>query len=146
MTTGAVALVRAMGYAGGPTERELRSLLTQLVGVYGGPDGTVWHWALEQKGPADNVRYCGDNALLHAICAELEWAPEPRGAGRRDGEPPSPTQERINLKKQQRAFWEFVDELRSRDKDALASVGDVYEQVRLHPNSELAALLVWKMV
>jgi hypothetical protein len=141
-----LALSRARGYAAGHTDLALRSLLTQLVGLYGGPDGTVWHWPLERKGTEENVRYCGDNALLHAICAELEWAPEPQGSGSRDGAPPSRTQERINLKKQQRAFWDFVGELRSHDRDALASVGDVYKQVRLHPNSELAALLVWKMV
>lgn len=47
------------------------------------------------------------------------------------------------------AFWNFIDMLRSNgDRDGndyhhLASVADVYTQVRLHPNTELAALLLW---
>jgi hypothetical protein len=42
------------------------------------------------------------------------------------------------------AFWKFIEELRSRDKDKLASVADVYKQVRLHPNTELACLVLWQ--
>jgi len=129
------------------TEDQVKSLLTQLLGVYGSADGTVWHWAVEGRRQEDNVRYCGDNALLHAICAELQWAPEAMGGrgGGGGGEPPSRTRERINFKKTQKAFWDFVGELRARDADGLVSVADVYSQVRLHPNSELAALLVWRL-
>ena len=60
----------------GASEAQLKSLLAQLVGVYGGAaaaQGTVWHWAVGERRRQDgNVRYCGDNALLHAICSELQ--------------------------------------------------------------------------
>ncbi len=125
-------------------EEQVKSLLTQLFGVYGDADGTVWHWAMTGRRPEENVRYCGDNALFHAICSELQWAPEPKRSSVA-GEAPSRTQEKINFKKAQKAFWDFVGGLRSRDVDGLASVGDVYPQVRLHPNSELAALLIWRL-
>jgi hypothetical protein len=142
----ALALVRARRVAGTGAvgEDQVKSLLSQLFGVYGDADGTVWHWAVEGRRPEENVRYCGDNALFHAICSELQWAPEPEGS-RVAGEAPSRTQEKINFKKAQKAFWDFVGGLRSRDEDGLASVGDVYPQVRLHPNSELAALLIWRL-
>lgn len=114
-------------------EIELRLLLTQFLDRYGHKDpatdefdGTVWHWSTEQKKGTEegNVKYCGDNALLFAITRELGWAPG-------------------GLKKYQSGFWEFIELLRSREEDGLSSVADVYEQVRLHPNTELAALLVW---
>lgn len=89
-------------------------------------DGTLWHWSLHQKSPQHNVRYCGDNVLAFAICRNLGI--EIPGDGQ---------------------FWAFVDKLRRIDDENddelhhLASVADVYPQVRLHPNTELAALLVW---
>ena len=58
----------------------------------------------------------------------------------------SPTQEKINLKKTQKVFWDFVGSLRGADAGGLACVGDAYPHVRLHPNSELAALLVWRLL
>jgi hypothetical protein len=112
-------------------ETELRKLLERIVKRYshsdsnGTFDGTVWHWPQSLKGDADNVRYCGDNVLLYAITRSLDWAPD------------------IGLGKYQAGFWEFIELLTSRQDDGLASVGDVYKQVRLHPNTELAALLVW---
>lgn len=96
-------------------------------------NSTVWHWTLQQKPPKDNVRYCGDNVLAFAICRNLNIViPEKNGQ-----------------------FWLFVDQLRrmyinnddniddNQNDNHLASVADVYPQVRLHPNTELAALLVW---
>ena len=149
-----LALARARAYdtgTAGADEVSVKSLLTQMVGLYGLPDGTIAHWAPEHIS-GQNVRYCGDNALFYAICAELQWAPEPQG-GRHGGtfaaaasEAPSPTQQKINLKKSQKGFWDFVGKLRSRDAAGLASVGDVYPQVRLHANSELAALLLWRLL
>jgi hypothetical protein len=112
-------------------ETELRKLLERILKRYshsdsnGTFDGTVWHWPQSLKGDADNVRYCGDNVLLYAITRSLDWAPD------------------IGLGKYQAGFWEFIELLTSRQDDGLASVGDVYKQVRLHPNTELAALLVW---
>ena len=85
----------------------------------------------------------------------LQWAPAPQAAAaaaaaaaaRGGAEPPSRTQEKIDLIKSRKAFWDFVETLRSGgNKGGLASVGDVYPQVRLHPNSELAALLAWKVM
>ena len=112
-------------------ETELQRLLEKVVERYGHADsngmldGTVWHWPKSLKENDDNVRYCGDNALLYAITRNLNWAPA------------------IGLEKYQAGFWEFVELLTSRQDDGLASVADVYKQVRLHPNTELAALLVW---
>jgi hypothetical protein len=97
-------------------------------------DGTVWHWDLQLKSPEHNIRYCGDNVLAFAICRNLGIDVPEHGQ-----------------------FWSFVDELRrlprnhdnknddqnNKEKHHLASVADVYPQVRLHPNTELAALLVW---
>jgi hypothetical protein len=135
----ALALLRA-----GAQEAEVKSLLTQLVGIYGAPDGTMFHWGVEERRREDNVRYCGDNALFYAICSDLMWAPA--AEGKETGDETSAIQHKINHKKSQKAFWDFVDELREGDEDGLASVGDVYKQVRLHPNSELAALLLWRLV
>lgn len=96
---------------------ELQSIYSRLLGRYAveGAEGTVWHWARSQKKNSENVRYCGDNALLFAISRSL------------GGESSI-------------SFWEFIDEL---CKDGMASVADAYPQIRLHPNTELAALLVW---
>ena len=125
-------------------ECELRLLFERLLMRYGhlsnsdsndngssGIDGTVWHWAKSLK-PDEihgNVRYCGDNALLYAIICKLNWAPE---GG-------------LSVSEYQLAFWNFVKDLRSHDQDGLASVADVYNQVRLHPNTELAALILWQL-
>ena len=40
-------------------------------------------------------------------------------------------------------FWSIIASLREGHDGGLASVADAYTQVRLHPNSELSALLVW---
>ena len=95
--------------------------LDSTTGTY---DGTVWHWPTSLKAGWDegNVQYSCDNALLYAITRGLS----------------SRTQADEGL-------WKFVHELRSRDEDGLASVADVYKQVRLHPNTELAALLLWQV-
>lgn len=123
-----------------PGEDQLRALFSGLVSRYGRMvpnasgsgeqfDGTVWHWATSQKKDTEsgNVRYCGDNALLYAITRGMEWAP--------GGD-----------SKVESAFLDFQRELRRLDlpDGALASVADVYPQVRLHPNTELAALVVWQ--
>jgi hypothetical protein len=88
---------------------------------------TVWHWALSEKDIEYNVRYCGDNALAYAIRRNMQSK---------------------NNDNDDDSFWTFIDMLRSKNKsndnmNQLASVADVYPQVRLHPNTELAALLVW---
>lgn len=124
----ALTMARQHSWLNNPTqcEQELQLLFSKLLQRYGHVDsnddfdGTVWHWPHASKSNADNERYCGDNALLYAICRNS-----------------SPTQWNKG------GFWDFVDLLRSREEDGLASVADVYEQVRLHPNTELAALLVW---
>ena len=73
----------------GVCEAQLKSLLAQLVGVYGGAaaaQGTVWHWAVGERRRQDgNVRYCGDNALLHAICCELQVRSESQHERQREG-------------------------------------------------------------
>jgi hypothetical protein len=114
-------------------EEELRQLFQKIVDRYGqfgtcdDFDGTVWHWprAFKPDTASGNVRYCGDNALLYAIARNLNWAPAP------------------GLESCESAFYKFIKELRSRDDDGLSSVADVYRQVRLHPNTELAALVLW---
>ena len=62
---------------------------------------------------------------MYAIARNLNWAPAP------------------GVDACESAFHEFISELRSRDEDGLASVADVYRQVRLHPNAELAAFALW---
>jgi len=89
---------------------------------------TVWHWALSEKDIEYNVRYCGDNALAYAIRRNMQC--------------------KNNDDNDDDSFWNFIDTLRPKNKSnintsQLASVADVYSQVRLHPNTELAALLVW---
>jgi hypothetical protein len=108
----------------------LQSLWKRLLALYGhldptthAFDGTVWHWpkSLKQSAADGNVRYCGDNALLYAITRNLN----DEGLDSLGG------------------FWDFIEELRSHDGEGLASVADEYTQIRLHPNSELASLLLW---
>ena len=89
---------------------------------------TIWHWALSEKDIEYNVRYCGDNALAYAIRRNMQC----KNIDDNDED----------------SFWTFIDILRSKNKsnsntNQLASVADAYPQVRLHPNTELAALLVW---
>jgi len=122
-------------------ESELRLLLQSLIRRYGHSsgndkeirsfDGTIWHWdhSLKPDTNSGNVRYCGDNALLYAIIRNINWIPEEAG---------------MSVSEYQLSFWDFVKDLRSRDKDGLASVADAYPQVRLHPNTELAALVLWQ--
>lgn len=87
-------------------------------------DGTVWHWPKGLKDPERNVQYCGDNALAYAISCRLDSS----AIFEEDGQ-----------------FFKFVKRLQGQAGrlTPLVSVADVYPQVRLHPNSELAALLVW---
>ena len=92
--------------------------------------GTIWHWPLSQKDVnSGNVRYCGDNVLAFAIRRSLRISPPDSDGDEDDNDV---------------AFWKFIEELRSPNNPyQLASVADAYKQVRLHPNTELAALLVW---
>jgi len=93
-------------------------------------DYTIYHWPISEKDINSNVRYCGDNKLAYAIRRSMRY--ETATSDAKDA-----------------AFWRFIDMLRSNgDRDGhdyhnLASVADVYTQVRLHPNTELAALLLW---
>ena len=84
----------------------------------GESDGTIWHWATADKEPSQNVRYCGDNALAFCIHRKLGLS-------------------------DQGGFWDFIETLRKDNEKGLSSVADVYPQVRLHPNTELAALVLW---
>lgn len=116
-------------------DKQLQCLFDRLTDRYGHLEDTdeyaqcdtVWHWARSMKPDegSGNVRYCGDNALLYAIMQNLDTTPV----------------EGVDFCETD--FWNFIEELRSRDKDGLASVADVYKQVRLHPNTELACLLLW---
>lgn len=92
-------------------------------------DGTLWHWSNSLKPNENNVRYCGDNALWYAIRQNLKYDDD--------------------LKEEEdEAFRDFVQSLlqpqESDDLATLVSVADVYPQVRLHPNTELACLLLWQ--
>ena len=111
-------------------QRQLRILWDGLMEryTYDGQDGTIWHWPLSEKDTEYNVRYCGDNVLGFAICRNFKSLLDTGGGDDDDA-----------------AFWSFIDMLRYKNKnnDQLFSVADVYPQVRLHPNTELAALLVW---
>ena len=109
-----LALICARPYLSLETHDQLETMWEHLLEMYGSTDGTVWHWACNQK--ASNVRYCGDNALAYAIRRKLAL-------------------------EQTSGFLQFVHELRA--PNGLVSVADVYPQVRLHPNTELAALLLW---
>ena len=97
-----------------------------------GTGATIRHWPVSEKDIEYNVRYCGDNALAHAIRRNMRFNDN----------------DDVDVDADDDAFWSFIGMLRSenkRDDNAcqLASVADVYTQVRLHPNTELAALLVW---
>jgi len=96
-------------------------------------DGTFWHWPRALKSDSYNVRYCGDNALAFAIRRNLSIMSNDASTITEDG----------NGK--DLAFFRFIGSLRERDDEnrRLASVADAYPQVRLHPNTELASLLVW---
>ena len=101
-------------------------------------DGTVWHWSPAERDDASNVRYCGDNVLFYAIRHRLEalWRRLSRNAN-------TNIQELDSRGCGDDGFWDFIATLRTESEIGLSSVADVYPQVRLHPNSELAALLVW---
>jgi hypothetical protein len=86
----------------------------------GESDGTIWHWDTADKDPSHNVRYCGDNALAFCIRRKLGLSSDDEGG-----------------------FWDFIESLRQDNESGLSSVADVYPQVRLHPNTELAALVLW---
>jgi hypothetical protein len=116
-------------------EEPLRLLVQEMVDRYGRIlgsgdvddkfDGTIWHWerSLKDGHAGGNVRYCGDNTLLYAMTRTLNWCPG-------------------GLSQYQARFWDFISELQEGNEDKLVSVGDIYQQVRLHPNTELAALLL----
>ena len=102
-------------------------LLDQLREVYFDEGtGTMWHWPKSQKTGHESgyVRHCGDNALWYAISRARRQ--------HSDGDTYN-------------SFWDFVHELESNSEDGLVSVADVYPQVRLHPNTELACLALWSM-
>lgn len=99
---------------------QLEELWQGLLDRYGDSSGTIWHWATADKEPSHNVRYCGDNALAFCIGRNLSL-PDEEGGG----------------------FWNFIETLRKDNEKGLSSVADAYPQVRLHPNTELAALLLW---
>ena len=117
-------------------EAQLKSMWKGLEEMYDCSDsdgiatGTIWHWPKELKGgdndgddsatSNNNVRYCGDNALAHAIRRNLD-----------------------NTESREDGFWNFIAGLTIGHEAGLSSVADVYPQVRLHPNTELSALLVW---
>jgi len=103
-------------------EAQLLTMWKDLMDKYVDNDGTVWHWPRKSKADSSNVRYCGDNALAFAIRRNLEI-------------------ERSS--KNEEDFLRFINDLQKENDLELASVADVYPQVRLHPNTELAALLVW---
>jgi len=85
-------------------------------------DGTIWHWPTHLKPPSNNVRYCGDNALAFAICRGMS----------------------IQVPVEEGQFWDFVAMLQEQGhRTPLVSVADAYPDPRLHPNTELCALLVW---
>jgi hypothetical protein len=98
------------------TLNEIGNGLTKMYGM----DGSIWHWPTASKDSSSNVRYCGDNAMAHAIQRNLQ----------------------IQADEGEAAFWDFTAELREKGGN-LSSVADAYPQVRLHPNTELAAFLVW---
>jgi hypothetical protein len=134
-----LALIMARKYAwpndANHGEEPLRLLLHELVDRYGNLmddsangnfDGTVWHWekSLKNGYTNGNSRYCNENALLYAMTRTLDWCPG-------------------GLSEYQAGFWNFFSELQEGNDGGLVSVGDIYRQVRLHPNTELAALLLW---
>jgi len=122
----------------------LRPLLLRLIDRYGKQcdeneplsssfDGTVWHWSKAFKDESGNVRYCGNNALLY--CILRNW----------------PEEDRKNLPvdffNKTAQFWNFVNnelQLSQEANHPLVCVADVYPIIRLHPNTELASLVVWQ--
>lgn len=87
------------------------------------------------------MRYCRDNALAYAIRRKMRCKSTTHKTG-------SDNDEDVEEDDDDDVFWSFIGMLRSENKSDdnkyhLASVADVYKQVRLHPNTELAALLVW---
>lgn len=114
-------------------EGYLHTLWNDLMKRYNAEDG-IWHWPISEKDikSKNNVRYCGDNALCYAIRRKL------LGQRRRESEKEDEAESKDEI-----AFWTFVNILRKDNMYQLASVADVYPQVRLHPNTELAAFLVW---
>ena len=113
-------------------QKQLGLLVDRLHGRYCGnaaTTDTIWHWATSEKPNIEsgNVHYCGDNALWYAInriCQE--WDPN-----------------MLTNPTDYQSFWDFVHKLQS--NQGLVSVADVYPQVRLHPNTELAALVLWPL-
>lgn len=99
---------------------QLEDLWQGLLDRYGDSSSTIWHWATAGKEPSTNVRYCGDNALAFCIRRQL-GLPDEEGVG----------------------FWNFIKTLRKDNEKELSAVADAYPQVRLHPNTELAALVLW---
>jgi hypothetical protein len=123
----AVALVQAREYIWPDDDdhgaSQLEALCQGVLARYehlteGESDGMIWHWATADKEPSQNVRYCGDNALAFSIRRNLGLSDEG-------------------------GFWDFIKTLRKDNEKGLSSVADVYPQVRLHPNTELAALVLW---
>jgi len=107
---------------------------TKIGQDYDNVNTTIWHWDLSEKDVESNVRYCGDNALAYAIHRIMIGTKLLTGEDENDDYDDT--------------FWSFIEMLRSNNKSSnnkfqLASVADVYSQVRLHPNTELASLLVW---
>ena len=107
--------------------RQVGSSLDRLRDVYRDEvSSNMWHWPKAKKRGAEegNVKYCCDNALVHALEREHRKG---TGIGNLECD----------------AFWDFVGQLQSNSEDGLVSVADVYHQVRLHPNTELAFLVLW---
>jgi hypothetical protein len=102
------------------SDEVLNEMWNGLAKMYGMDGGSIWHWPTASKDSSSNVRYCGDNAMAHAIQRNLQ----------------------IQTTEGDAAFWDFIAELREEGGN-LSSVADAYPQVRLHPNTELAAFLVW---
>jgi len=107
---------------------------TKIGQDYDNINTTIWHWDLSEKDVESNVRYCGDNTLAYAIHRIMIGTKLLTGEDANDDYDDT--------------FWSFIEMLRSNNKNTnnkfqLASVADVYSQVRLHPNTELASLLVW---
>uniref|UniRef100_A0A7S4AQS0 Uncharacterized protein n=1 Tax=Pseudo-nitzschia australis TaxID=44445 RepID=A0A7S4AQS0_9STRA len=114
---------------------------TTITGQEDGTGATIWHWAMSEKDIEYNVRYCGDNALAYAIRRNMRFNSKSLTSNDNDDVD-------VDAAAADDAFWTFIGMLRSENKSddnecQLASVADVYTQVRLHPNTELAALLVW---
>ena len=103
-------------------------------------NSNIWHWPISQKGTEQNVRYCGDNALAYAIRRTMRYS-------RRDSN--NDNEEDDDDDDDDTVFWTFIETLRrsasatSSSDTNLVSVADAYPEIKLHPNTELMALLVW---